>query len=129
MSVTPEEFSDLATRLIANPTEIDWRGAASRAYYAAYHISKAASSLCPDNSHFAIEGGTHAKLIDRFESWHHPDPEVRKKSKRIAYILRDMKKTREHADYDIVRTLLKAESETKIKQVPLLKKALQEIWP
>lgn len=129
MSVEAHDFTELARRLVTEDKEIDWRSAASRAYYAAFHLAKYAAYVCPDNSHFKIDGGTHAKLIDRFDSWNPASQELKKKSRQISYILKDMKRTREHADYVTDVHFFKQDAETKICQIDLLNKCISEVFP
>jgi uncharacterized protein (UPF0332 family) len=128
MSVKPEDILALANSLLETDGECSYRSSASRAYYATFHMIKAATTICPDNSHFVIDTGTHGKLIDRFKNWNTSNVEHKKIGKQIAYILTDMKRTREIADYEIDSVFLKSQAEIRPEQFYSLQKLTNSIW-
>lgn len=93
MTVTVAEILAFAERLSCGDTEMEWRDATGRAYYAAYHGALASADLCPDNGHFRL--GSHERLHDRF------DAHGTKGAKSISVVLQTMKRYRHSADYDI----------------------------
>ena len=90
MAITPKELLQAAREMAAGTREVDWRNAASRAYYAAHHrcipIMYGRASASPG----------HRQMIDDF---------LRRKSninsQRIGHLLRQCKKLREEADYEL----------------------------
>ena len=112
MTITVEDLLNVSESLLQGQSEAEWRSGTSRAYYAAYHECKLGASELPDTSHFDLRGGTHARLIDQFHSYRTPGSPEGKQSRKIAYILRDLKRRREDADYEIMITLPKSKSET-----------------
>ena len=94
MSVSTDDFLEQAFRLMEGANEIDHRSAISRGYYAAYHSAlETAARLCLPSTQRS-DVGVHEKLILRFES-------QGKGLKKIARRLRDNKRARAAADYDI----------------------------
>lgn len=93
MSVRHSDFVLLATKLCGGDSEIEWRNAAARAYYAAYHRASMAVDLCPNVDHLSI--GSHERLARCF------DAQGSKGAKAISYVLASMKKVRVSADYEI----------------------------
>jgi uncharacterized protein (UPF0332 family) len=128
MSISVDDLIEFSKKLLDEETETCWRSSASRAYYAAYHSAKNASLVCPDNSHFQFDAGTHGKLIDRFLSWDTQNLEHKKIGKQIGYVLRDMKRTREMADYDLHANFKKSQASMRFEQIIILKNHLDMIW-
>lgn len=114
MSVSPADFLESAAAAIShNPLEIDCRNAASRAYYSAIHNCRSIQHLCPSNEHFVIDGGSHARLIDIFASVPHGQPNSMK-AHAIAYILKQMRRVREWADYEINKDFAHPEASNQV---------------
>lgn len=128
MPISPQNLIELSESLFQQDSEVSWRSSVSRSYYAAYHLAKDIVSVCPDNSHFVIDSGTHGKLIDRFSSWKPDCPHRQKLGKQVAYILLDMKRSREAADYKLDMIFRKDIAAMRLKQLPLLKDLLGKIW-
>ena len=61
MAVTPEELLDAAAKLERGNSEADWRNAASRAYYAAYHRCR---GMAQDERLSVPDGGSHHAALD-----------------------------------------------------------------
>ena len=91
MSVTPNELLEAAKALGRGDSEVDWRNAASRAYYAAWHrclpIGRSVG--------LSAERGVHRQLIETLEQ----DRNMTLRS--LGYILRQCRKLRVKADYEI----------------------------
>ena len=117
VSVTYEEFMTLATKLAEGDSEIEWRNAAARAYYAAYHRAHMAVDLCPENGHFSM--GSHERLAERFQA-HGSNG-----AKSIAYILAAMKKIRVSADYEIFDPFESTAAINQISQVKVFAEKIQ----
>lgn len=108
MSVSTDDFLEQAFRLLEGANEIDHRSAISRGYYAAYHRAlETAARLCLPGTH-RNEAGVHEKLILRFEA-------QGKGLKKIARRLRDNKRARAAADYDIRDILPASEAALAVK--------------
>lgn len=94
MSVTPDDFIDAAETLILNNTEMDFRNAASRAYYGAYH-----RSFIYAHHHLGIpadvDGGSHYAVSESYLS--KSDLSYRK----VSILLRQAKAIRVTADYHL----------------------------
>lgn len=90
MATTPSELLQTADELAQGVRECDWRNAASRAYYAAYHI------CIP----FAFDSSSanpgHRELARRLT---HPTAATHRKS--AGYLLDQCRELRERADYRI----------------------------
>ncbi|WP_122266878.1 hypothetical protein [Pseudomonas syringae] len=113
MSVSANEFFDQSQRLIDSANEIDLRCAVSRGYYSAYHVALiTAASLSLDE--FKSSGvGAHEQLIRKFES---KGPGL----KNIARRLRDKKRVRCVADYQLEEKVTKEEAQLFIVEVGIL---------
>ena len=127
MSITAEDFFTLAVRLTSAASETEWRSGVSRGYYACFHLARKASDSFPDNAHFDIKGGTHARLIDKFQTYRPFSTPEGKKARQIAYVLRDLKKRRERADYDISLHLSQEEAKTAVEMVRQLQTHIEEL--
>ncbi len=96
MAVTPEQLLDAATKLERGDSEADWRNAASRAYYAAYHRCR---GMAQDERVSVPDGGSHhAALADAL--MHGINTPIR----RIGHMLDLCRSRRARADYQIDAT-------------------------
>jgi hypothetical protein len=93
--MNPREFLDLADELSVGAREVDWRTAASRAYYAAYHV--ALRLLRQLGFEVPRSDQAHAYLWLRLVHAGHPDVET------AGNELNDLRRTRNVADYDLDR--------------------------
>lgn len=91
MSVTPNELLEAAKAIGRGDSEVDWRNAASRAYYAAWH------RCLPIGRSVGLSAGrgVHRQLIETLEQ----DRNMTLKS--LGYMLRQCRKLRVKADYEI----------------------------
>ena len=93
MAVTPEELLDAATKLERGNAEADWRNAASRAYYAAYHRCR---GVAQDARVSVPEGSSHhSALADAL--MHGINAPIR----RLGHMLDLCRSRRARADYEI----------------------------
>lgn len=127
MSVTAKDFLALAVRLTSAASETEWRSGVSRGYYACFHLARETSASFPDNTHFDIKGGTHARLIGKFQTYRSFSAPESKKARQIAYALADLKKRREKADYDISLNLTQDEAKTAIDMVRQIQAHIKEL--
>lgn len=103
MAVTPETLLEAAEEISAGDREVDWRNAASRGYYAAYH--RCVLLVYRDPS--AQPG--HRQLIDQLT-----DPKAAVKWRQAGHVLRNCKILREKADYATTGNFEQGEAETAI---------------
>lgn len=100
MSITCEELWAYGNTLASGTTEVEWRNAIGRCYYAAYHGADRWHSELPSSGVAPSGVGVHAALIGRLVAPTVTD-ERKLRSKAVGYMLRVMKKAREVADYDL----------------------------
>lgn len=101
MSISVPDLLTLAETLGNGAGECEWRSAASRAYYAAYHKALSVADACLPPNPFA--GGEHERLTERFK-------QHSIKGKQIAYVLIDLKKTHTTADYKLAASFQQADA-------------------
>lgn len=94
MSVSPEDFLCLSKKLCDSQEEIDFRSAISRSYYGAYHCAVITAHRLELPEPKRSDVGMHVQLISRFEG---SGPGL----KRIARRLKDLKRLRAMADYQL----------------------------
>jgi uncharacterized protein (UPF0332 family) len=88
-----KEFLGSAQELIQGNREIDYRNAASRAYYSAFHCCKSLVEKLP-NTHGSI-GSSHQKVVADLLSY--PDNRIKKLGRK----LEQAKTLRHQADYKL----------------------------
>lgn len=100
MSVSYNDFITSAKIVVKGGSEIDYRNAASRAYYGAYHEAERMSSV--SNGSIGKGGGVHQKLINKLKT--HSGSTSRDDEIRQIGVMLDMcKKQRIYADYRLQR--------------------------
>ncbi len=103
MAVTPETLLEAAEEISAGDREVDWRNAASRGYYAAYHrcvlLVYGDASMRP----------SHQQLIDELT-----DPKAVLQWRQAGHVLRECKILRQRADYATIEDFGQGEAETAI---------------
>lgn len=119
MSVTYQQFLDSAKESLNGESEIDYRNAASRSYYAAYHICLDLGRRFPDFTD--VKGGVHERLINKLVNA--KDPNI----KSVGYILQTCRSFRKKADYLLQDKFSKYEAETTIKQTEKIANNRQKI--
>lgn len=120
MSVSPNEFHDQAVRLVIQKTEIDSRSAISRSYYSIYHRAVAAAQSLALPECKKPNAGVHERLFLRFEA-------QGKALKKIARRLRDKKRVRGMADYDLDEDVPVSDAEIYIREALLLAADLERL--
>lgn len=101
MSVTKEDLLKLANDLIGAGTEVEWRAAVSRAYYAAYHGCLAWHAGMPlPGSLGNARGGVHDQFLNQLRNgapeW---SESQRKMGRLLSAQLGALKDRRKAADY------------------------------
>ena len=94
MAVSPEVLLDAAAAIVSGNSEVDWRNATSRAYYAAYHSCVAVARDA--RLSVAETGSVHAALIGALTDGLSPP-----KMKGLGYMLEQCRQRRTDADYRI----------------------------
>ncbi len=94
--MNPRDFLDVADELAGGLREADWRSAASRAYYAAFHLARAVLRQCG----FSVPQGeqAHVYLSLRLANSGHPD------IVQAGHDLNYLRTVRNRADYDLDRS-------------------------
>lgn len=108
MAVTSNDLLETARELATGTREVDFRNAASRAYYAAYHRCRPiAKGLGLRTS----ERGVHSDVIDALITATKPEP------KQLARLLKQCRTLRAKADYKTDQFFRRSEAETCIRRV------------
>jgi len=113
MTVSFNNFINSARKLSIGSDEIDYRNAASRAYYAVYHEARRVS-VC-SNGNTGLRTGIHQKLCEKLKTHtgsNKKDSDIRK----IGINLAMCKKERVKADYKINLTYSKVDALKTIQQ-------------
>jgi hypothetical protein len=100
MSVTPAEILELARQLLNSSEEVRHRSAASRAYYAVFHLSHetAVRHAVPDSD--ARDGlGMHERFFRSLERYSGPDSALNSRLQELGAWLRQCHRFRTDADY------------------------------
>jgi uncharacterized protein (UPF0332 family) len=127
MTVTAHDFFAFAEACLSdNPNEIRCRNAASRAYYSALHECRAVQHLCPANEQFVIDGGSHARLIDAFANCDRASAGG-PQAVGMAYLMKQMKRVREWADYEIATDFPFGEAALQLKHAEKLAAKAKEL--
>lgn len=116
MGVLFSDFQVFASKLLDSADEIDHRNAASRSYYAAFHLADTILDRCPDNDHLAM--GSHVRVTDRL------DMQGSVPARSLIYILKQMKRVRESADYEIEDFFPKKDASAQLSQYDVFAKKI-----
>ena len=104
MAITPDALLQVAREMAAGTREVDWRSAASRAYYAAYHrcipFAYGRASASPGHTQM-IADLTHRKAETI--------------SRRAGFLLRHCKGLRGQADYGLGSTFQRDDAHSALK--------------
>lgn len=93
MPITNQDFIQAAREILSSgKSEIDFRNATSRAYYAAYHAATKFKSRAPQERG---RGGIHSQLIDDLKR------NQDKRIKQVGYLLNQCRVERTDADYGL----------------------------
>ena len=112
MPVNHQHFLESGRVFLSGLSEMDYRNAASRSYYAAYHLCLNLGRRFPD--YLDVKGGVHERLIVKLEK------ASDRRIKTIGYILKQCRVYRNKADYLLEDKFSKQDAELVIKQVEKL---------
>lgn len=106
--------------------EIAFRNAISRSYYAAYHRVNAFHEGLPVKGAVMKEGGMHMQLTESLINPMLSCGEMRKKSKMVGYMCRDLHSKRVNADYNLSLSLGEKDAEQSLSQAQRLFEVVSE---
>ena len=107
MAVNPNQLLEAAQELAQGNREVDFRNAASRAYYAAYHRCR---PIAKRNGLRSLGQGVHSDVIDALRTATKPT------LKHLAQMLARCKSLRAKADYNIEEEFKDSEAQTTTRQ-------------
>lgn len=120
MSVSADEFLIQGRRLLEGENEIDFRSAVSRGYYSVYHVAQETANRLALPGGVKRDVGAHEHLISRFET---KGPGLKKLARR----LRDKKRIRCVADYQLDEAVTKDEARLFMAEVERLAQEIDAI--
>ncbi|WP_146603155.1 hypothetical protein [Pseudomonas sp. 2848] len=120
MSVSADEFLIQGRRLLNGADEIDFRSAVSRGYYSIYHVAQEAADRLGLPNSGRRDVGAHEQLISRFET---KGPGLKKLARR----LRNQKRIRCVADYQLDEVVTKDEARLFVAEIEKLAKEIDSI--
>ena len=126
MSITPDQFLTFAESSLASSSagEFEFRNAASRAYYSAFHCCLAERQRCPNLKDSDIFG-SHDRLYARYRELSNGD--VENKLKSMAYMAQMMKSVRHEADYKLNLPFQKRDADQQVSDAGKILKSWKEI--
>ena len=104
MAIAPDTLLQAAEEIGSGNREVDWRNAASRGYYAAYH-----RCILLAYDHPSAEPG-HSELIHRLTQ-----PTAPVTRRQIGHLLQQCKRLRERADYRTMDDFEPSEAQTALR--------------
>ena len=107
MAVSPKQLLDAARELAEGSREVDFRNAASRAYYAVYHRCR---PIAKRNGLRSSRWGVHSDVIDALRTA--TDPRL----KEMARLLKRCKGLRTKADYNTDKDFRRSEAQAGVRQ-------------
>jgi len=120
VSVSNDEIYDLCNVLIGQASEVSYRASIGRAYYAVYHEAvKTADRIGLKNAP-VMNAGTHERLYSRYSE---PGGSLA----RLARRMRDCKRLRAKADYDLDCDVSKEQAQLHARQCQNLLSDLRRI--
>jgi len=129
MSVTGKDFIEFAGKCISHNDEIGYRNAIGRAYYGVYHETLEKLEKCPEKA-------SHQEVRDYLtnDAWlTGNEPFEKMKLISIGTILRHLHTRRKWADYELQRTMSKADAEAILimanKALDTLHQMHEEVYP
>lgn len=110
---TPADLLALARELVAKESETDWRSAASRAYYAAFHACVAWHGKLPVPGSVGSAVGSHEQLIQQLRNpAKECNADFQKRSKWLSMQLSSLKAIRVEADYQLTVVMTRDRAQT-----------------
>jgi uncharacterized protein (UPF0332 family) len=119
-------FFESAKKLCEQNSEVDYRNAISRAYYAAYHAALALNDLIENHGGIKSGVGVHEQLVTKFTNCP-TSINYCMKIKSIGYLLRDAKNIRRDADYFLAIDFTKEDAKEQLKTVKQILEKVAEI--
>lgn len=116
MSISPNDLMAVSNVMVGSAQietlsqEIRLRQAASRAYYAAFHVIHEALANRSGNHHYSINHGALIEWLDDAQSG---------QLNSVGTLLRQAKKLREKSDYKVRKTVAASEVEEKLERLRL----------
>ena len=107
MAVRPKQLLDAANEMAKGSQEVDFRNAASRAYYAAYHRCR---PIAKRNGLRSSDRGVHSDVINTLLTTTKP------RLKQLAQLLTRCKGLRAKADYNIDEDFRRSEAQASTRQ-------------
>jgi uncharacterized protein (UPF0332 family) len=115
--INGQDFLRLADALLAGPSEVEWRSAVSRAYYAAFHVARDLLFACG----FAAPRGDQAHAFLWLRLSNASAAAVENAGRNLQTLRRD----RNRADYDLTHPLAQATAATQVQAAKDIVNALQ----
>jgi uncharacterized protein (UPF0332 family) len=120
--ISAADLLALADMLLSGTTEAEWRSAISRAYFAVFHQARQSFR----QAGFSVPRGEQAHAYLWYRLSNCSDPQTQS----AGALLNDLRRNRNFSDYDIERTLKRAEAVSQMQRakeiVALLKVAFAE---
>jgi len=125
MPVTPDDLLKLASELTGRPEESAVRAGPSRAYYAAFHRSRALrNGLLPG---FDRAEGAHHALIRDFNSYTAGSPDRERRVRALGALMQQVRSLRTKADYDIHEPFRSQDAQQLLRQAETIVSRAEEI--
>ena len=118
MAVSPKQLLEAAQELAQGSREVDFRNAASRAYYAAYHRCR---PIAQRNGLRSSNRGVHSDVIDALRTATKPT------LKHLAQMLARCKALRAKADYKIAEDFRRSEAQASTLQAQKILTAADQL--
>lgn len=127
MSTNCNDLFALSEELLNGAKESHHRGAASRAFYAAYHLARMLCEKIRKGPELA--GGTHAGLIDELKSYHgEHGADFDRKINQLGFVLEGIRAIRTEADYHLDMQFKKALAEQALLSAKRMEHKIIEIY-
>lgn len=126
MAVTCLDFLNSAVEVKGGGSEVSWRNAASRAYYAAYHACLPLGKSLPN--YWDVQGGVHTQLIVALENATARDSTSHRSVKALGFLLRQIRAHRIDADYLIEEKFDEPTADIVLKQSERIVESAQKLY-
>jgi len=127
MPITPEDLFSLADTLLGETAEVCHRAAASRAYYAAYHVClPVGNSIRTDAK---PPPGSHRRLLFRFQNYRSEDSDLQSRVRAVGFVLEQARNLRTLADYSLAEDFSSALAEQSCKTARYIEGELAALRP
>ena len=126
MAVTCLDFLNSAVEFKGGGSEVSWRNAASRAYYAAYHACLPLAKSLPN--YRDVQGGVHTQLIAALENATARDSTSHLSVRALGFLLRQIRFHRIAADYFIEEEFDESNADLVLKQSERIIESSQKLY-